>query len=64
MVKKKITIIKRTKNELKPNEKTYSYNKDLSWDKEINNFIKQIKLKSKKYSGGIPEAMETMKLFK
>ena len=60
--KEKITIIKRTKNELQPNEKTYFYSKDLSWDKEINDFIKLIKTKPKKYKGGISEAIETMKI--
>ena len=60
--KEKITIVKRTKNELHPNEKTYFYTKDLSWDKEINDFIKLIKTKPKKYKGGISEAIETMKI--
>ena len=60
--KEKITIVERTKNELQPNEKTYFYSKDLSWDKEINDFIKLIKTKPKKYKGGISEAIETMKI--
>lgn len=60
--KEKITIIQRTKNDLKPKEKTNFYTKDLSWDKEIDDFIKLIKSKPKKYQGGISEAIETMKI--
>ncbi len=60
--KEKITIIERTKNELQPKEKKFFYTKDLSWDKEIDDFIKLIKKKPKKYQGGISDALETMKI--
>ncbi len=59
--KEKINIIKRTKNTLRPIEKNKFYTKDLSWSKEIENFIYLIKKKPKKYSGDITDALKTMK---
>jgi len=62
--KERIKIIQRTKNQLKPIEKNKLYSNDLSWDKEINNFIMLIKTRPKKYQGGILEALETMRIIK
>ena len=61
--KEKISIIKRLKNN-KVFEIKKKFTKDFSWNREINQFLKQIDNKKKigNYSGGFRDAYETMRV--
>ena len=61
--KEKISIIKRLKND-KIFEIKKKFSKDYSWQREINQFLKQINYKKKigSYSGGFRDAFETMRV--